>query len=225
MTENLPDSLRQFTDKSRPKELRLMAARGLVPATPKDITLILYFLTLDEDADVVGEARKTLKAMPADVISNVLSDTGTHPGLLDYFARVLEDEALLLQIVINTSASDESIAYLAEKTHSQRLIELISHNHERVARSDAIVESLSGNPAVSRSTLDGVIEFLKLYLGKKSGIPELLVSEEETSPDKGETAQVIDIELLDRLEGSFLDDIELDTELLEDTEEEEEHAP
>ena len=37
-----------------------MAARGLVPATPKDLTLILYFLTMDEDRDVAEEARKTL---------------------------------------------------------------------------------------------------------------------------------------------------------------------
>ena len=134
MTENLPDSLKQFTDKSRPKELRFMAAQGLVPATPKDLTLILYCLTLDDDTDVAAEARKTLNGMPPDVISTVLSDTGTQPGLLDYFARNLDDEGLLHRIALNNSAADDTVAHLAETSRSQSLIELIANNHERVAR-------------------------------------------------------------------------------------------
>jgi len=230
MTENLPESLRQFTDRSRPKELRLMAARGLVPATPKDLTLILYFLTLDEDRDVAGEAHKTLNGMPPDVVSTVLADAGTHAGLLDYFARILEDENKLEQIALNNSTTDVTVAYLAENTHSQSLIGLIANNHERVVRSAEIVESLSRNPAVTRSTLDGVLEFLKLYLGKKFGMPDLSVKEIETVPDTDDTPQYAP-ELIEGIEGSFLDDIDLDSELIEETEEEEEeeeeeeHAP
>ncbi len=224
MTGNLPESLRQFTDSSRPKELRLMAARGLVPATPKDLTLILYFLTLDEDQDVAGEAHKTLNGMPPDVVSTVLADAGTHPGLLDYFARILEDENKLQRIALNNSATDVTIAYIAEHTHSQSLIGLIANNHERVVRSAEIVESLSRNPAVTRSTLDGVLEFLKLYLGKKFGIPDLSVKDIETVPDTEDTPQYAP-ELIEGIEESFLDDIDLDSELIEETEEEEQHAP
>lgn len=223
MTENLPDSLRQFTDKSRPKEMRLMAARGLVPATPKDLTLILYHMTLDEDFDVAGEARKTLKGMPPDVILTVLSDTATHSGLLDYFARALDDEGLLQRIALNNSASDDTVAYLAETSHSQSLIELVANNHERVARSDSIVEALSKNPAVTRSTLDGVIEFLKLYLGRKFPFTDSPQAEEPLEPAPGIAPDVDADDLLEGVTGSFLDDIALDAELVEDTGEEEEH--
>jgi hypothetical protein len=224
MTENLPDSLRQFTDKSRPKELRFMAAQGLVPATPKDLTLILYYLTLDDDTDVAEEARKTLKGMPTDVISTVLSDMGTQPGLLDYFARTLDDDGLLHRIALNNAASDDTVAHLAETTHSQSLIELIANNHERVARSDMIVEALSKNPAVTRSTLDAVIEFLKLYLGRKFPFADTPQAEE---PPEAETGAVQDADaMLEGVTESFLDDIELDDELVEDTgDEEEQHAP
>ncbi|HVY55977.1 MAG TPA: hypothetical protein VHC46_09500 [Thermodesulfobacteriota bacterium] len=227
MTENLPDSLRQFADRSRPKELRFMAAQGLVPATPKDLTLILYYLTLDDDADVAGEARKTLNGMPPDVISSVLADAGTQSGILDYFARNLDDDGLLHRIALNTSAADDTVAYLAETTRSQSLIELIANNHERIARSGMIVEALSKNPAVSRSTLDSVIEFLKLYIGRKFPFAdspqaeEPLETETVTSPPSDADA------ILERVSESFLDDIELDAELVEDTgeEEEEHHAP
>ncbi len=205
----------------------MMAAQGLVPATPKDLTLILYFLNLDDDPDVAEEARKTLKGMPSDVISTVLSDTGTHPGLLDYFAGVLDDESRLQQIVLNNSALDATVAHLAEKTRSQVLIELIANNHERVARSDGIVEALGRNPAVTRSTLDGVLEFLKLYLGSRSAVPGL-AAEEDQPLSETDTALAEDAAaLLEGVNESFLDGIELDAELVEDSGEgeEEEQAP
>jgi len=224
MTENLPDSLRQFTDKSRPKELRFMAAQGLVPATPKDLTLILYYLTMDDDTDVAEEARKTLSGMPPDVISTVLSDTVTQPGLLDYFARTLDDDGLLHRIALNNAASDDTVAHLAETSHSQSLIELIANNHERVARSDRIVEALSKNPAVTRSTLDAVIEFLKLYLGSKFPFAETPQAEE--LPATGTGAEEDSDAILEGVTESFLDDIELDEELVEDAgDEEEQHVP
>lgn len=221
MTENLPDSLRQFTDRSRPKEMRLMAARGLVPATPKDLTLILYHLTLDEDPDVSQEARKTLEAIPPDVVLTVLSDTATRSGLLDYFARTLGEESLLQRIALNNSASDDTVAYLAETTHSQSLIELIANNHERVARSDSIVEALSKNPAVTRSTLDAVIEFLKLYLGRKFPFMDTGRMEEPSDSDTGAEPAADPDAILEGVTESFLDEIELDEELVEDTGDEE----
>ncbi|HSC35652.1 MAG TPA: hypothetical protein VLG45_10290 [Thermodesulfobacteriota bacterium] len=224
MTENLPDSLRQFTDKTRPKEVRLMAARGLVPATPKDLTLILYLLTLDNDRDVAEEASKTLGGMPPDVFSTVLSDAGTRPGLLDYFARILDDESRLQQILLNNSSPDSTVAYLAEKTHSQALIELIANNHERVARSDSIVEALSKNPSVTRSTLDGVLEFLKLYLGKKSAFPEFPAEEEPLLPESDIEAPEDNTALLAEVDESFLDSIDLDADLIEDSDDGEVHT-
>lgn len=202
-----------------------MAARGHVPATPKDLTLILYSLTMDDDRDVAEEARKTLGGMPPDVFSTVLSDTDTRPGLLDYFARMLEDESRLQQILLNSSASDSTVAYLAEKTHSQALIGLIANNHERVARADCIVEALSKNPAVTRSTLDGVLEFLKLYLGKTSELPDLPEEEAQPAPEADIAPPEDYAAIVEEVNESFLDAIDLDAELVEDTGEEVASAP
>lgn len=220
--EDIPESVKQFVEGSRPRDLRLTAARGLVPATPKDLTSILYFLTLDKDDEVSSEARKTLEGIPPGVVSSVLGDSATHSGVLDYFARILEDESRLEQIVLNASAKDSTIAYLGGTVHSRNLIDAIANNHERVVRSAEIVESLSNNPSVSRSTLDGVIEYLKLYLGKKFDLDSLLESDEEgaasTVEQSGEDSDVI----LDVTEESFLDDTDLDQDLMEESEEEEE---
>jgi hypothetical protein len=70
MAKYFTDSISQFTDSTRPKEVRLMAALGSVPATPKDLTL---FFTKDVDPEVAGKARETLSGLPSDVVSIVLT--------------------------------------------------------------------------------------------------------------------------------------------------------
>ncbi|MGD9653063.1 MAG: hypothetical protein AB7V12_11900, partial [Candidatus Dadabacteria bacterium] len=158
MSGAIPESIKQFVDPSRPKELRLMAARGLVPASPRDLSRILYYLTRDEDEEVSREAGGTLSGMPSEVVSTILTDTAAEPGLLDFFARALADEAAFQKILLNNSATDETVAYLAERVHDQNIIDLIANNHERIARSNDIVEALSKNPLITRSTMDGVID-------------------------------------------------------------------
>lgn len=216
MSGAIPESLKQFADPSRPKELRLMAARGLVPASPRDLSRILYYLTLDGDEDVSREAGETLSGMPREVVSGILSDTGAESGLLDFFAHALADEAMLQKILLNSSATDRTVAYLAERVHDQNVIDLIANNHERIARSYEIVEALSKNPLITRSTMDGVLDFLKLYMGDKFGLPL------GTDAGEGEDAEPVPSETAlsgEALpESSFLDDFEIDSDLIEEEE-------
>lgn len=215
----VPDNLKQFVEPGRSKELRLTAARGLVPATPKELLLILYHLTLDEDAEVSGEAGKSLNEMPKDVLSSALGDQKTHPGILDYFARNLTDEPVLERIALNTSAKDETIAFLAETIHSQNLIDVIANNHERLVRSERIVEALGKNPAVLRSTIDRVIEHLRLYLGKD---PDIGISDESAEPTiPREELEAVEAGSSYGAEASFFDAAELDEELVEESDDDE----
>ncbi|MEQ9619254.1 MAG: hypothetical protein RIG61_08785 [Deltaproteobacteria bacterium] len=218
-SESLPEPVRKFADPSRPKELRLMAARGLVPLIPKDITLVLYLLISDNDGEVSEHARKSLSEIPADVVSSVLGDPGTNSGLLDYFARTISDEKQLQKIILNNSARDDTIAYLAGAVHAQNLIELIANNHERIVRSADIVESLSKNPVITRSTLDAVIDYLKLYMGKKYDIPDLVHPEDAPVSQNPESEDAHEGEADYEVQESFLDDVDIDEELVEENDE------
>lgn len=215
-SESLPERVRQFVDPSRPKELRLMAARGLVPLIPKDITLVLYLLTSDDDGEVSEHARQSLSEMPADVVSSVLDDPGTNSGLLDYLAHTIRDEKQLQKIILNNSTGDDTIAYLARAVHAQDLIELIANNHERIVRSAEIVESLSKNPVITRSTLDAVIDYLKLYMGRKYDIPDLVHSEDVPVSKNSLSEEPHQGEVSEEVQESFLDDLNIDEELVEE---------
>jgi hypothetical protein len=233
--EKVPGSLRKFVDPSLPKEMRLMAARGLIPIAPKDLALVLYGLILDKDEEISKEAQVSLKSIPEGVMVTVLLNTSTPPELLDYVARNATSESQLQKIILNPSTSDATIAYLAETVHTGSLIELIADNQQRILRSAAIVEALSKNPSISRSTLDRVISFFQLYLDKKGEIPPSYPkSLEENKLTQNASEEVEDSSLatkegeeevestavLEDVQGSFLDEINFSRDLTEETDEE-----
>ncbi|MGD9653546.1 MAG: hypothetical protein AB7V12_14370, partial [Candidatus Dadabacteria bacterium] len=102
--------------------------------------------------------------------------------------------------------------------HDQNIIDLIANNHERIARSNDIVEALSKNPLITRSTMDGVIDFLKLYMGDKFGSPLDVDAVDEE--DAGAAPARDEANGAPFPESSFLDDFEIDEELLQEAEDE-----
>lgn len=232
--EKISDHLRKFVDPSFPKEMRLMAARGLVPIGPMDLVLVLYGLTMDMDEEISKEAGASLKSMPEGIMSVVLLNTSTPSELLDWVARNATSESQIQKIILNRSTSDATIAYLAETVHLQSVIELIADNQQRILRSAAIVEALSKNPSISRSTLDKVISFFRLYLDKKGEIPaSYSESPEGSRPSQGIEGLISETEAvqepqdgfnrptgLEDVKESFLDGIYLSGDLTEEVDEE-----
>lgn len=213
MPESIPEPLKKYVDSTAPKELRLTAARGVIPLSPGELTHLLCLLTNDEDREIAYEAKKSLTDIPEALISTVLSDVNSPPEVLDYFARASSQESELEKIIVNSTSTDLTISYIAEHADSQKLLELISNNHQRIVRSSTIVEALSKNPMVSRSTLDNVLNYLSLYLGEEADIP-VSADAESLAEDKENAVNIAP-------EGSFLDSAEVDEELLQEEGQEE----
>lgn len=217
--EKIPESLKKFIDQSMPREMRLMAAQGLIPVPPKDLSLVLYGLVLEEDKEVSKEAEKSLKSIPEGVMLSLLADTSTPSELLDYMARNTDSESQLQKIILNHSTGDDTIVYLAETLHSQSLLDLIANNQGRILRSEDIVESLSKNTAISRSTLDRVLSFFSLYLNKRGSVPEFLKGYESSLDRSEEPPEEVEPTVLEDIEESFLDGIDFSEDFVEESEE------
>ncbi|MER3446477.1 MAG: hypothetical protein C4291_06330 [Candidatus Dadabacteria bacterium] len=204
-----------------------MAARGLIPIGPRDLTLVLYSLTLDTNEEISREAEASLKSMPEGAMTAVLSNTSIPPELLDWAARNITSESQIQKIILNRSTSNDTIAYLAETVRAQSLIELIADNQQRILGSAAIVEALSKNPSISRSTLDKVISFFQLYLNKKGEISspnaELFEgsrSDRVTEDSETRTQDRFDSQIdLEDIQESFLDGIYLSEDLTNEIDE------
>ncbi|MEE9213925.1 MAG: hypothetical protein V3U54_03900 [Thermodesulfobacteriota bacterium] len=211
----LSDDLKVYCGDELPRDKRLFAAKGLIPIPPSKLALVLFKLTLDKDQEIVEEASNSLRDIPENVIETLVSDTSTHVGLLDFLAKQSFSENVLQHIVINNNTEDETISFIAENVHSQPIIDAIANNHGRILRSGKIVESLSNNPVVSRSTLDRVLSFINLYLHKDAvDSPEFnKVQYDIDDPELRESVSAV--------ENSFFDEIDLSDELIDESDEDE----
>jgi hypothetical protein len=156
----LPKPLQKHADGKAPAPLRMMGAKGLVPAVaPADLSTLLYVLSFDPDAAVRETAVKTAEALPDKIWGVALRAEGMDGRVLDWLAdRFRAKEAALELVLLNPVTLDETVARLAPAV-SQRLAEIVRQNELRLLRHEAILRGLCDNPNALTSTVDGACDF------------------------------------------------------------------
>jgi hypothetical protein len=159
--EALPKPLQKHADPKAPPPLRMMGAKGLVPAVaPVDLVSLLFLLaTGDPDEPVRATAATTAAGLP-DKIWGVALRSDALPGdVLDWLAeRLAGKDAALELVLLNAATRDETVARLAPVV-SQPLADIVRQNELRLLRHDAIIRGLCQNPNALASTVDGACEF------------------------------------------------------------------
>ncbi len=158
--EALPKPLHKHVDPKAPAPLRMMGAKGLVPAvSAPDLAVMLYFLSFDEDGGVREAAERTAAGLPDRIFGVALRAEGLPAPVLDWMSlRLGANETALELVLLNPATSDETVARLAA-TVSQKLTELVRQNELRLLRHDEIIRQLCRNPNALVSTLDGACDF------------------------------------------------------------------
>jgi hypothetical protein len=156
----LPKPLQKHADAKAPAPLRMMGAKGLVPAVaPADLSTLLYVLSFDADQAVRDTAVKTAEGLPDKIWGVALRAEGVDGRVLDWLAdRFLAKEAALELVLLNPVALDETVARLAPAV-SQRLAEIVRQNELRLLRHEGILRGLCDNPNALASTVDGACDF------------------------------------------------------------------
>ena len=156
----LPAPLQKHADPAAPAPLRLMGAKGLVPAAaPVDLVTLLFMLAHDPDPGVRETAVRTAAGLPDRISSAALRAEGLAGPVLDWLAdRHAGNDASLELVLLNPSTPDDTVARLAAVV-SQRLTELVRQNELRLLRHEGIIRGLCANPAALASTLDGACDF------------------------------------------------------------------
>ncbi len=156
----LPKPLHKHADEKAPLPLRMMAAKGLVPAVAApDLVTLLYFLSFDPDPAVVETTVKSAEGLPDKIYGVALRSEGLRGPVLDWLAeRFAGKEAALELLLLNPATPDETVARVA-LTASQKLGEIVRQNELRLLRHDAIIRALCQNPHALASTIDGACDF------------------------------------------------------------------
>jgi hypothetical protein len=156
----LPKPLQKHVDGKAPLPLRMMGAKGLVPAVAApDLATMLWFLSHDEDLQVRDTATKTAEGLPDRIWGVALRAEGLKGPVLDWLAqRFAGRDAAIELLLLNPATPDETFARLAP-TVGQRLVEIVRQNELRLLRHDEIIRGLCRNPSALASTIDGACDF------------------------------------------------------------------
>jgi len=158
--EVLPKPLHKHVDPKAPAPLRMMGAKGLVPAVAgPDLVTMLFMLCFDEDAGVRDTAAKTAEGLPEKIYGPALRTEGLKGPVLDWLAdRFAGKEAALELILLNPTTPDATVARLAPAV-GQKLADIVRQNELRLLRHDDIIRGLCRNPNALASSIDGACDF------------------------------------------------------------------
>ncbi|MGM0556700.1 MAG: hypothetical protein ACQEVA_10015 [Myxococcota bacterium] len=165
-----PAQLQKHVAPDAPTKLKMMAARGMLPAPPEQMILVLYQLSFDSDSQVQKAVREALKDMPPNVVVPAIQKT-QREGVLDWIGRVRAGEPEVGEaIATNRATHDQTIAVLARNA-GKNLADIIATNQVRVLRTPKIIEALYQNPEVGSATIDSLLELAQRENVELKGLP------------------------------------------------------
>jgi hypothetical protein len=129
-----------------PAPARLAAARGMLPLPQADLLEILANLATNSDAELAGNANKTLENQNPTSILPILEMPETSPTVLTYFAekRNLPKE-IYHAVITNPNIPDNAIVQIARQTQDGDLLEVIAMNQQRLIRTKSIIDAILNN--------------------------------------------------------------------------------
>ncbi|RAL23920.1 hypothetical protein DL240_07165 [Lujinxingia litoralis] len=182
--ESFAPNLRMHVGPQAPAPMKMMAARGMVPAPPEQLVRVLYQLHFDAAlAQAVADA---LGGMPEAVLVPALQ-TEQPAGVLDWIAELRQEAAVMQAVVLNKGTDDRTVVQLAGQA-SADVCDVIANNQVRVLRTPGIIEALYTNSHARMATVDKLIDLAQrngVELGGLPGLAEALRSGEALDAEGG----------------------------------------
>lgn len=161
----------QFRRGGVAKDMRLMAAQGLLPLTPEDLLEMWTDLVTDNDEGVREAATKSLDEFPAGELLPITQDKGTPTSVLAWIVSHRGERELRESVLQNASTTDETIEALAPDL-PQELAELVVINQVRLLRRTSLLEALEGNSRLTNDQRRRLNELRETFkIGEESAPP------------------------------------------------------
>jgi hypothetical protein len=160
--------LKNLLDGNVPKNLRMLAAAGLVPLPAGEMLQALVRLARDPDPEVAGKAAATLEAMAEQEIISQLQAPECDPEVIGHFTAS-KSAGILEAIILNPGAPGAAVAGMASGL-SAPLLELVLYNRTRIMTSPEILDAIKQNPAATPQILGQVAEIETEFFGSKKQV-------------------------------------------------------
>jgi hypothetical protein len=153
----ISESAVKFVNPASPREVRSMAAKGLIPLAPRDVVKILYILCHDKDDGIRGLADETIRGYSPRIIDSILSGD-IEPPIIDYLIRHHKEGHLFVErILTNKNTSNETLMFLASSSNAA-VLDALSINQERLLGSKEVLDTLIKNPVLKGALRQSMLE-------------------------------------------------------------------
>ena len=156
--EGLSSQAMRILDPNAPMPAKMMAASGMAPLPPRELVSVLYSLSFGADTAIGDKARATLSGLPPNVLLETISGP-LHAGVLDGITQLLlQREDAIERIVLNKATAPETVVTISRKITSERILEMVCANEQRLLSHPEIIEALYHNKHCRMSSVDRAVE-------------------------------------------------------------------
>jgi hypothetical protein len=183
----------QFRRGGVARDLRLMAAQGLLPLKPEDLLELWTGLVGDADSAIRAAAEKSLTDFAAAELLPILKSRDTPVAVLAWAVSKRAEPELREAALQNTSLPDDVIEQLAP-TLPHALAELVVINQTRLLRSMSLLVAIESNAALSNDQKRRLRELRETFrIGEQAAPAPAAVAESaepaEPAPDVEEVPE------------------------------------
>jgi len=161
----------QFRRGGVARDLRLMAAQGLLPLKPDDLVEMWTDLVMDPDEGVRTAADQSLSSFPATELQPILKSRDTPASVLSWAVTHRTEHELREIALQNTSLPDETIEALAPVL-TQALAELVVINQQRLLRRTSLLVALESNTGLNNDQKRRLRELRESFRIGQAAAPE-----------------------------------------------------
>ncbi|MFQ5719315.1 MAG: hypothetical protein ACE5IK_07175 [Acidobacteriota bacterium] len=129
-----------------PESLCLAAARGALPVPPEDLLQARVWVAEHGTAAAAAACRQAVVDQPAPEMVRLVADVTCDPAVLAFVAQArLADDALMVAVVENPAATDDTLTGIAAAGPA-RAVERLVDNQQRLLAAPALIETLNRHP-------------------------------------------------------------------------------
>jgi hypothetical protein len=187
----------QFRRGGVARDLRLMAAQGLLPLKPEDLLELWTGLVGDADDTIRAAAEDSLTRFPAPELLPILKSRDTPVPVLAWAVRRRAEPELREATLQNTSLPDEVIEELSP-TLPQALAELVVINQTRLLRRTSLLVAIESNAGLNNDQKRRLRELRETFrVGEQPAAapPPPSAAADEPAPDLEPAPEVEEVPL------------------------------
>lgn len=174
------DLLKQIESGSADKRILEFAVRGFLPLPPAELVRAVGSIISIGDPDLLKLAEDTFRGFDQDALVGAVASAGVRSEQLDVIAKRSGDPKVIEPLIRSKAVSDETLAWLAERT-SPEMQDVLVTNQARLLAAPHIVERLFENPQLSADIRRRADEFLEEFFLKKEREKEAEAAEKAAS--------------------------------------------